>query len=73
VTGPYELSVAGRLPSSVAETIGARLGDDVRIRPIGSRTVLNIEALDQPALRALLNLLWDVGLEVLSVSIGRER
>ena len=42
----------------------------IRIQSIEGRTMLNVEAIDQPALRALLILLWDFGHEVLSVSPG---
>jgi cytochrome c-type biogenesis protein CcmH/NrfF len=73
MTGCYQLTVAGRLPSSVTTTIVARFGDGVRIRPIDGRTTLTLGAIDQPALRALLILLWDFGHVVLSVSSGAQR
>jgi hypothetical protein len=34
-------------------------------------TVLDVDAADQPALRALLTLLWDVGQEVLEVKSSK--
>jgi hypothetical protein len=73
MTGCYQLTVAGRLPNSVLTTIVARFGDDVRIRPVDGCTTLTIGAMDQPALRALLILLWDFGHEVRSLSSGVHR
>ena len=51
----------------------ARFGDGIRIRSIDGRTTLTVGAMDQPALRALLILLWDFGHEVLSLSSGVQR
>ena len=73
MTGCYQLTVVGRLPSSVTTTIVARFGDGVRIRPIDGRTTLTLGAIDQPALRALLILLWDFGHDVLAMSSGARR
>ena len=73
MTDDYQLTIAGRLPDSVTETIVARFGDDIRIGSVGGRATLNVEAIDQPALRALLITLWDFGHEVLSVSPGVRR
>ncbi len=73
MTGCYQLTVAGRLPSSVSTTIVARFGDGVRIRSIDGRTTLTLGAIDQPALRALLILLWDFGHEVLALSSAAHR
>lgn len=70
MTGHYQLTIAGRLPDAVTQTIGARFGDGIRIRSTDGCTMLNVEDIDQPALRALLVLLWDFGHEVLSVSPG---
>jgi hypothetical protein len=66
MTSRYRLTLAGRLPASVAAVIRARFGD-VEIRPGADTTVLDLAVADQPALRALLTLLWDVGHEVLLV------
>ena len=73
MTDQYQLTVAGRLPDAVTETIVARFGDGIRIGSVGGRTMLNAQDLDQPALRAMLVLLWDFGHEVLSVSSGAPR
>jgi hypothetical protein len=45
----------------------------VRIRSIDGRTTLTLGAIDQPALRALLILLWDFGHEVLALSSAAHR
>lgn len=73
MTDQYQLTVAGRLPDAVTETIVARFGDGIRIRSTSGRTMLNLQDLDQPALRAMLVLLWDFGHEVLSLSSGAPR
>lgn len=73
MTDQYRLTVAGRLPDAVTQTIVARFGDGVRIRSTGGRTMLNLHDLDQPSLRAMLVLLWDFGHEVLSLSSGAPR
>jgi len=61
------VTVAGPLPGSLARVIRARFAG-VAIRPGTQRTALELDAADQPALRALLTLLWDVGHDVLSVT-----
>ena len=73
MTDQYQLTVAGRLPDAVTETIVARYGDGIRIRSMGGRTTLHLPDLDQPSLRAMLVLLWDFGHEVLSLSSGAPR
>ena len=56
----YRLAIAGPLPETVARTIRARF-DPVAIHTDGEGTMLDIGPVDQPALRALLTLLRDVG------------
>jgi hypothetical protein len=67
VNATYRVTVAGPLPGSLAGVIRARFAG-VSIRPGTGRTALELDAVDQPALRALLTLLWDVGHDVLSVT-----
>ena len=62
----YELSVTGRLPTTVRELIADRFGSAVLIRAEENETVVGIDG-DQASLRALLTLLWDVGHDVASV------
>ena len=68
----YRLTIAGRLPETVVTTIRARF-DPVAIQPGGDSTLLDIGPVDQPALRALLTLLWDVGHDVLDVTADQPR
>jgi hypothetical protein len=63
----YRLVVAGRLSHLLVDTIDARFGAAASIRPSGSDTAVQLVA-DQPSLRALLTLLWDVGHEVVAVT-----
>ena len=63
----YRLTVAGPLSRSVAATIGERFAG-VRTHTAATATVLDVRCADQPALRALLTLLWDAGHDVLSLN-----
>jgi hypothetical protein len=60
--------VTGRLPDGLVDLIADRFGAAARIttaeRP--TFTVVSLTA-DQPALRALLTLLWDLGQEIEAV------
>jgi hypothetical protein len=67
VSRPYRLTVAGPLPSSVAAIIGERFAG-VHMRTAAAATVLDVRCADQPALRALLTLIWDAGHDVLSLN-----
>jgi hypothetical protein len=59
----YRLEIRGPLPRVAQDQLRERFGD-VRMQPDGDRTVVSGHCADQAALRAMLNLLWDVGLEV---------
>jgi hypothetical protein len=62
-----QVHVAGRLPQALTETAGTRFGEiAVRMQP--TCTMLAGRVADQAALRALLNLIWDTGASVLSVT-----
>jgi hypothetical protein len=63
----YRLVVAGRLSQLLVDTIDARFGAAASIRPSGADTTVVLTA-DQPSLRALLTLLWDVGHELVGVT-----
>lgn len=67
----YRVAVAGLLPRAVAGVIEARFGrvviHNVVVHPDGTGTALELAVVDQPALRALLTLLWDAGHEVRSL------
>ena len=59
----YRLSVTGPVPRRLVETIIHRFGN-VSVGRNGEDTVLDAVLVDQPALRALLTLLWDAGHDV---------
>lgn len=71
MTSPYRVTVTGPLSRSAVNVIHTRFAG-VTIRPgtvhqLGGHTVMEVDLVDQSALRALLTLLWDVGHDVLSV------
>jgi hypothetical protein len=68
VTLRYELILAGALPRPVAEVIRSRFGEVV-LRSERDATVMTGDIVDQPALRALLSLVWDTGGHVMSLEI----
>ena len=59
----YRLAVNGPVPQVVVDRIGSRFGE-VAIHAENGRTVLTGLIADQPALRALTGLLWDLGCEI---------
>lgn len=63
----FRLTVRGPLPRCVVEDIGARF-TGATVRQAGPVTCVELGHADQPALRALLTLLWDVGQDVLSLT-----
>lgn len=69
MTCRYHLALAGPLPASVAGVIRARFGE-VTIRSGPGRTALDGLLADQAAVRALLELVWDVGGEVRLLRVG---
>lgn len=67
----FEVHVTGRLPQGVTEAINTRLGK-ISTCQMPNSTVLNGSVADQAALRALLDLIWDTGGSVLSVTLNPE-
>ena len=65
----FRVVVAGRLSRPLVETIDERFGTAASIRPSGKDTAVLLTA-DQPSLRALVILLWDLGHELVAVSTG---
>jgi hypothetical protein len=60
----YDLEIRGRLPRGTHEELRQRFGDFF-VHHDAYRTVLsNLTVVDQAALRALLDMLWDVGGEL---------
>jgi hypothetical protein len=62
----YELRVKGRLAESVTALINMRFDKVVTRLEEGPSTTIIAEGLDPSAERALLNLLWDTGHEIIS-------
>jgi hypothetical protein len=59
----YRLEIGGPLPRVAQDQLRERFGD-VRVQSYGDRTLVSGLCADQAALRAMLSLLWDVGVEV---------
>lgn len=62
----YRLIVAGPLSQTAAQIIDARFGPAASIGLHGSDSEVHLTA-DQPALRALLTLLWDLGHDLVAI------
>lgn len=65
----YRVTLAGPVPEAAAALIRLRFGDVSVHAAAGGGMVLEGEIVDQSAVRALLNLLWDVGSEVQLVQV----
>lgn len=72
VTLRYEIGLSGRPPRAATELIGSRFGTPI-VSSDPSTTMVVGTVADQAALRALLTLLWDAGVGVLSMSINPTR
>jgi hypothetical protein len=66
----FEFRVTGRLAGSLLEVIRSRFGE-ATARPSGSGTTVTVGGLDPAAERALLNLLWDTGHDVVATRSRR--
>jgi hypothetical protein len=68
-TGRCRVTVAGPLGAAATRALRSRY-DRVMLTTerAGSWTALDLDGLDQPALRGLLTLLWDFGHDVVAVS-----
>ena len=58
-----DLPIGDRRPRVAQDQLRERFGD-VRVQSYGDRTLVSGLCADQAALRAMLSLLWDVGVEV---------
>lgn len=63
----YRLDISGPLPKGLIEEIPDRF-EKAEIHDVGDGVTIRACDLDQPALRALLGLLWDVGAHVRSIT-----
>ena len=61
------VEIAGPLPAGVRHEIDRRFGPP-GLRTEGNRTALEFRRLDEAAVRALLELLWESGIAVLDLS-----
>jgi hypothetical protein len=59
----YRVEIRGPLPRVAQDELRERFGE-VRVWSHGQQTVVSGRSADQAALRAVLSLLWDVGVEV---------
>ena len=64
--GRFEITLEGPCPQSLRDLLGTRY-DVHPADPVSSGTLI-INDLDQASLRAILSLLWDAGLDVISAS-----
>jgi len=62
----YRLVVAGRLSQTVTQLIDSRFGSAASIGRRGPDSAVDLTA-DQPALRALLTLIWDLGHDLVAI------
>jgi hypothetical protein len=62
----YRLIVAGHLSQTVTQLIDSRFGSAAAINSSGPDSAVDLTA-DQPALRALLTLLWDLGHDLVAI------
>ncbi len=71
VTVRYRMVVSGPLPHTTVATIHARFRPDHIVAGLDSTEVTGM-AIDQPALRALVGLVWDTGGQILSLDTEPE-
>lgn len=68
MTARVRVIVAGPLSAAATSAIQARYDVVGNTRRVDGETVLDLEELDQPAIRGLLTLLWDFGHDVVAVT-----
>lgn len=64
----YRLVVTGRLSETVTQLIDVRFGATASIGGSGTDSTIDLTA-DQPALRALLTMLWDFGHDLVAIQV----
>jgi hypothetical protein len=67
----YRLGLAGPVPAYLAEQIGDRFGP-VTVSAACGLALLDGRIADQPAVRALLTLVWDAGGEIRLLVLSRD-
>ena len=63
----YRIDISAPLPAALVDQIKDRFGT-TEVRFAYDEFVIRTGAFDQPALRALLDLIWDVGAELRSIT-----
>ena len=66
VTIRYRLVISGSLPRTTRDLLDSRFRPD-QVETVPASTAVTVTVVDQPALRALLGLIWDTGRQVVSV------
>ena len=66
-----ELILKGSLAESIVELITSRHGSPIIESAAGRRTIVIIDTTDTAAERALLNLLWDTGHDIVAMRAER--
>ena len=64
----FRISVAGPLSTTAGRALRSQLGRALSIDRRDHETVLHVVGLDQPAIRGLLTLLWDLGHDVVAIT-----
>jgi hypothetical protein len=68
MTARCRVTVAGPLSQAATRALQGQYGQALSIDRVNRETVLDLDALDQPAIRGVLTLLWDLGHEVVAVT-----
>ena len=64
----FRVIVAGPLSAGATRALQAQYGQALTIDRVDRETVLDLDGLDQPAIRGVLTLLWDLGHDVVAVT-----
>ena len=62
------ITVAGPLSTAAGRALRSQFGRALKINRFDQTTVLDLDGLDQPAIRGLLTLLWDLNHDVVAVT-----
>jgi len=62
------VTVAGPLSAAATRALRSQFGRALSIDRVDHVSVLDLDGLDQPAIRGLLTLLWDLGHDVVTVT-----
>lgn len=68
VTAHCRVTVAGPLSQAATRALESQYGQALSIDHVNRETVLDLNGLDQPAIRGVLTLLWDLGHNVVAVT-----